>query len=208
MANAEMPPDAPVEKPKRAADRIRESAHDLFYAQGIRAVGVDEIVTKAGVTKPSLYRAFASKDELAADFLRGYDATFWGRFEAAAAQAPGDPRGQIRAFFARQRTRSGAGKARWRGCALTNAAVEYPEPDHPARKVAEAAKAALRARLHQMAGEMGARDPEALGDGLLLLMEGAFVTGQLFGAGGPALVAGEMADRLIAASLLPDKTAD
>ena len=46
--------------PKRAADRIRETARDLFYRQGIRAVGVDQIVTEAGVTKPSLYRAFGS----------------------------------------------------------------------------------------------------------------------------------------------------
>src|SRR5580693_3923532 len=63
---------APAKKPspKRAADRIRETARDLFYRQGIRAVGVDEIVTRAGVTKPSLYRSFPSKDELAADYLR------------------------------------------------------------------------------------------------------------------------------------------
>lgn len=205
MADHVTPPPG---APKRAADRIRESARELFYAQGIRAVGVDEIVTKAGVTKPSLYRAFPSKDELAADYLRGYDALFWRRFEEAVADAPGDPRGQIRAFFTRQRTRSAAGKGNWRGCALTNAAVEYPEAGHPARKVAEEAKAALRTRLHQMAAEMGARDPDQLGDGLLLIMEGAFVTGQLFGRGGPASVAGEMADRLIEASLTPAEETD
>ena len=34
----------------RAADRIRSSAQDLFYHQGIRAVGVDAIVAEAGVT--------------------------------------------------------------------------------------------------------------------------------------------------------------
>ncbi len=57
-------------RPKRAAERIRETAGELFYRQGIRAVGVDEIVTRAGVTKPSLYRSFPSKDELAAAYLR------------------------------------------------------------------------------------------------------------------------------------------
>ncbi|MBO1326482.1 TetR/AcrR family transcriptional regulator [Acetobacter sp. TBRC 12305] len=45
-----------------AASKIRSSARDLFYNQGIRAVGVGEIVHKAGVTKSSLYRAFGSKD--------------------------------------------------------------------------------------------------------------------------------------------------
>ena len=47
------PPTDPA-KPVRAADRIRRTAGELFYKEGIRAVGVDEIVTRAGVTKPSL----------------------------------------------------------------------------------------------------------------------------------------------------------
>src|SRR5262249_23596321 len=68
------------EKALKAADRIRRTARDLFYQQGIRAVGVDEIVHQAGVTKPSLYRSFASKDELAAAYLTDYDCDFWNRF--------------------------------------------------------------------------------------------------------------------------------
>ncbi len=55
-------------EPKLAVDRIRKTARELFYREGIRAVGVDEIVTRAGVTKPSLYRSFSSKDELAAAY--------------------------------------------------------------------------------------------------------------------------------------------
>lgn len=66
------------DKPLLAADRIRRTAREMFYRDGIRAVGVDAIVTQAGVTKPSLYRSFASKDELAAAYLRDYDAEFWG----------------------------------------------------------------------------------------------------------------------------------
>jgi hypothetical protein len=72
----------------------------------------------------------------------------------------------------------------YRGCGLTNAAVEYPEPNHPARAVAVEHKRELRRRLNAMAAGMGAEDPEALADGLLLLIEGAFVSSQLFGAGG------------------------
>lgn len=49
---------SPLPETPRAADKIRRTARELFYAEGIRAVGVDEIVTRAGVTKPSLYRAF------------------------------------------------------------------------------------------------------------------------------------------------------
>ncbi len=191
------------ERPVRAADRIKQSARELFYREGIRAVGVDAIVEQAGVTKPSLYRSFPSKDELAAAYLRDYEAAFWERFDAAVAAHPGDPRAQLRAFLTPVATR--AAKHGYRGCGLTNAAVEYPEPGHPARLVAEANKHALRRRLAEMAAEMGAADPETLGDGLLLLIEGAYVSGQLFGKGGPARAVAAVADRLIAASLKDER---
>src|SRR5277367_1625292 len=89
-----------AEKPKLAADRIRETARDLFYRQGIRAVGVDEIVARAGVTKPSLYRSFPSKDELVADYLRLMGEEGLARFDAAIAMNPDDPRGQFRVWLA------------------------------------------------------------------------------------------------------------
>ena len=82
----ELPAKAPL--PKRAAERIRESARDLFYRQGIRAVGVEEIVTRAGVTKPSLYRSFPSKDELVADYLRHMGEEGLARFDATIAANP------------------------------------------------------------------------------------------------------------------------
>ena len=187
------------EAPRKAADRIRDTARELFYREGIRAVGVDEIAAKAGVSKPSLYRAFVSKDELAAAYLRDYERAFWARFDAAVAAHPGDPRAQIAAFLGGLAGRAVA--PGYRGCGLTNAAVEYPLRGHPARLVAEANKRELRRRLTGMAAAMGAADPASLGDGLLLLIEGAYATGQLFGPDGPARSVAIAADRLIEASL-------
>ena len=82
-----------------------------------------------------------------------------------------------------------------------SAAVEYPERDHPARIVSEANKQELRRRLRAMASAMGAANSDTLGDGLLLLIEGAYISGQLFGEGGPAASVARNADLLIAASL-------
>src|SRR5215470_17991692 len=114
------------ETKQRAAERILGVARKLFYSEGIRAVGVDEIVRQAGVTKPSLYRSFPSKDELAASYLRVYEQEFWKRFDEAVAEHPGDPRQQIITFL------SGVGERAvregYRGCGMTNAAIEYPEP--------------------------------------------------------------------------------
>ena len=190
--------DTPA-KPLLAADRIRKTAREMFYRDGIRAVGVDAIVNQAGVTKPSLYLSFSSKDELAAVYLRDYDAEFWGRFNAACDAHPGDPQAGLRAYLSGLSVR--AVQNGYRGCGLTNAAVEYPEAGHPARVVAVEHKVELRRRLAAMAAEMGAPDPARLGDGLLLLIEGAFVSSQLFGEGGPAARVADMADLLIDAHL-------
>jgi AcrR family transcriptional regulator len=195
-------PETP-DRPPRAADKIRRTARELFYREGIRAVGVDEIVARAGVTKPSLYRSFSSKDALAASYLSDYEGEFWHRFDAAVAAHPGDPRAQLHEFFSRLAER--ATRKGYRGCGLTNAAVEYPEPGHPARQVAEAHKRALRRRLTAMAEAMGAPEPEVLADGLQLLLEGAYVSAQLFGPGGPARSVAIAVDRLIAASLAAKK---
>jgi AcrR family transcriptional regulator len=162
----------------RAAERIFETARDLFYREGIRAVGVDEIVTKAGVTKPSLYRSFKSKDELVAAVLREVEVGFWDRFAAAEAAFPGDPKAQMVAYFQGLSARSGG--ADYRGCALSNAVVEYPDRDHLGRAVAQVHKQDLRARLRAKAAEMGASDPGELGDAMMLLVEGVFTSSQMF----------------------------
>ncbi|HKT27336.1 MAG TPA: TetR/AcrR family transcriptional regulator [Dyella sp.] len=192
-------PDTTTETPRRAADRIRDTAFDLFYREGIRAVGVEEIVNQAGVTKPSLYRAFESKDELIAAYLRDYDQRFCERFEAPSAEHPDDPKAHLLAYVDRLSRR--ASRDGYRGCGLTNAVIEYPDHDHPAHQVAVESKQNLRERLREMCRSMGARDPDELADGLMLLIEGSYVSGQTFGEGGPARVLGVMARRLIDASM-------
>jgi AcrR family transcriptional regulator len=183
--------------PPRAADKIRRSARELFYRDGIRAIGVDEIVTRAGVTKPSLYRSFPSKDELAAAYLRDYDAEFWTRFSARLEAAGRDnPREGLLSYLRDLGSR--AAGPDYRGCGLSNTAVEYPDSSHPARRVSEDHKDRLRHRLAELAADMGADDPKQLGDSLMLLIEGAFVTGQIFRqGGGPAGALVAAAERLI-----------
>lgn len=193
----------PADKPPKAAERIFDTACDLFYREGIRAVGVDEIVTQAGATKPSLYRSFASKDELVAAYLRQECDHFWSQFEAGDPASPDDPRRQVLAYFEGLAERSQ--KPGYRGCGLTNAVVEYPEPEHPGRLVAVEHKRELRERLVELSIRMGAGEPNRLADGLLLLIEGAYVSSQAFGAGGPSGSVAELAAVLIAAYAPPQQ---
>src|SRR6202521_3303658 len=80
-------------------DRLLAVAAELFYRHGIRAVGVEAIAEAAGTNKMTLYRHFASKDELVAEYLRqaaSEAAVFWDSLEKA---DPGDPRAQLRAWL-------------------------------------------------------------------------------------------------------------
>lgn len=181
--------------PLRAADKIRHTARELFYRDGIRAVGVDEIVARAGVTKPSLYRTYRSKDELTVAVLLESTETFWGYFDEAILAHPDDPRAQLLAFFAALAERTV--QKDYRGCPLSNAAVEYPQKGHIARAAAQDHKGEVRQRLRDKARELGVANPEGLGDALLLLLEGAYLTTQLFDTGRPSAEVGRAAEALI-----------
>lgn len=173
------------EAPRRgAALRVFETARDLFYRRGVRAVGVDEIVCQAGVTKPSLYRAFASKDDLVAACLEQSAREGREALERLLAEVPAEPRGQLSAVL-----RHYAGlvaKPDFRGCPLTNTAVEFPEAGHAGRLVAEGCKTEMRALLVNIARQLPIRDPEALADGLVLIIEGAMASHHIYGSQGPS----------------------
>lgn len=182
---------------KSARERIFDTAADLFYRKGIRAVGVETIAAGAESTKMGLYRSFPTKDELVAAWLRDYDAKFWRQWDRMAKRFPEDPRRQLNAAFKLLARHVADPHAR--GCAMANAAVEITEKDHPARKVIEAHKAKLRARLAELCVRSGARDPQLLADHLFLLMEGAQVATVTLGVRGPARNVAPAAQSLIEA---------
>jgi AcrR family transcriptional regulator len=165
-------------------DRIVAAARDLFYRQGIRAVGVDAIAEAAGTNKMTLYRHFDSKDELVAEYLRGLAAEKNGMWEAIEAAHAGDPRAQLQAWLVEAANNVSDPKSR--GCALANAAVELPEKGHPARCVIEQCKQSSREKLVALCARAGARDPGLLADQLFMLLEGALVCTQSTGREGPA----------------------
>lgn len=164
---------------KLARDKVLEVAGDLFYRKGIRAVGVDEIVRKAGVAKISLYRNFASKDDLVVAYLQDRNVEFWRQWDEAFSRYESEPRSQLRSimsYLARRTTAPG-----YRGCPFINYAAEFPEPEHPGHRVVEANKREWRRRLTRIANACGAARPKPLADGLMLLVEGAYAISQTLG---------------------------
>ena len=192
----------------RVRDRIFETASNLFYRHGIRAVGVDAIANEAGTNKMSFYRAFSSKDDLVAEYLRDQERGYWSWWDETIAPHAGDARRQIEALFegyldlARFKAKADCGCKTSRGCALGNAAVEISEGDAVLGGIVHDYKAEIRRRLRKLARDAGARKPDVLGDALMLLMEGGYYTRLTFpNNSGPVAVIAKTARALVDASM-------
>jgi AcrR family transcriptional regulator len=178
-------------KPQQAPkDRLFEVASRLFYQQGYRAVGVDTLAEESGIGKMTLYRHYPSKDDLIVAFLQNSDDEFWGNFEQITREAS-SARGRLAAFF--QALQAYATAPACFGCPFLNVAAEYPDVDNPGHRVALGHKQVVRGRFLELAKEAGARRPEALADGLFLLMDGAYMAARMFG-GAPTNPAAHLAE--------------
>ncbi|CAG4908249.1 TetR/AcrR family transcriptional regulator [Paraburkholderia gardini] len=182
-----------------AQAHLLRAADELFYRDGVRAVGVDTVVERAGVNKMSLYRQFSSKDDLVLAYLERKDGQFFSYVEKSFAKYPGEPARQLQQYFDDLAVR--ASVKDYRGCPFVNIAVEFPDVTHPARQFVIDNKARLMARILALATEAGADDPEALADALGLLIEGVYAASQTYGPGcGPVRAAPRVAAQLIAAA--------
>lgn len=179
-----------------ARERILEAAACLFYRDGFHAVGVDTIIAESSVAKMTLYRHFPSKDALIAAYLERANQRFWAWLEGEMADAPDARARMLRAFRALGRQ---ATNPTCRGCGFQGAAAEFPDPAHPAHKVALAHKRQVLERFTALGREAKLRSPEALAEQLLLLMDGAWVAARIFGSKSPAARVADAARALIAA---------
>ena len=183
--------------PRAVRDRILDVAGDLFYQQGVRAVGVDLIVERSGVAKTSLYRYFATKDDLVAAVLERADARYWAEWDARATRAAEDPSRELEAHL--EWIAADIAGPGYRGCPFLNVATEFPSSAHPGRIVAARHKRELHRRIAALVARMGLADSERMADQLVLLMDGAYANGELLGLGGPARSLTAVARALISA---------
>jgi AcrR family transcriptional regulator len=192
--------DQPGEAPGQVdvRERILETASELFYRRGVRAVGVDLIVEAAGVAKTSLYRHFRTKDDLIAAFLRREDTDFWACWDRVAERYPQDGKAELEAHMAWIGER--VGRPNYRGCPQLNVAAEFPEEDHPARVVARSHKQELRHRLRAIAERLGVDQPDDLAAQLSVVINGAFVSAQVLDADEATPILVQMTHALIAAA--------
>ena len=149
--------------------RLLDTATRLFYAEGIRGVGIDRIIAEAGIAKATFYNHFPSKDDLVLAYIEEQDRI--GR-DAVAAFPEQTPRKMIAAIVGRISTAAVAGD--FRGCPFLNAAAEYPDPNSSVRRAISARRAWYHDVLRQLLVADGDPAPAvtasllvALSDGLL-----------------------------------------
>ena len=159
---------------------------------------MDTIVAGSGVAKMTLYRHFPSKDDLIGAYLERTNEQLLAWIEGLIAPHD-DPRKGLEAVF--EGVAKLASSPECLGCAFVGAAGEFPEPDHPGHRAAADHKRAVVGRLSQLAAQTGARDPNALAEELLLIMDGAWSAARVFGPGSHGRRAAVAAKALISSRL-------
>jgi AcrR family transcriptional regulator len=162
-----------------ARDRILDTAHDLFYRDGIRATGVDRLIAASGVTKVTFYRHFPSKDDLVRAFLDIRHTRWMAWFVDAlgrrgAAAVPADGSGLLLLADALQEW---CDTPSFRGCAFINTVVEIADALPDAVGVSRAHKQEMTDVIAQLLPEGPGR--ATLAEGAALAFDGAIVRAQM-----------------------------
>jgi len=146
-----------------------EAAGELFYREGLHAITTDRVADRAGLTKPTIYNLFGSKDALVAETLRRRGEQIRRIIEqrAAAYEDPDRKLLEVLQVHADMLTSEG-----FHGCPLVIAAVQAPDSTE-ARELANAHKTWLRGLIAQLARRAGMKSPDVLASSLVLVLEGA-----------------------------------
>ncbi|QRM43166.1 TetR/AcrR family transcriptional regulator [Rhizobium sp. BG4] len=180
-------------------DRIVNAAAKLFYGQGIRAVSVDAVAEKAGVTKRTLYYHFDSKDDLITAYLEGRDQPNLALFQKWYAAAEGGVEEKVKAIF--DELAKAARHPKWKGCGFLRTAAELADmPGHPAVKAGIAHKQRVEDWLAETFEADGVSDSRTLARQVMLLLDGGFATVLLRRDPSYIETAGKAAAALVAAA--------
>jgi AcrR family transcriptional regulator len=160
---------------RSARERILYTAYELFANNGIRAIGVDRIVAESKVAKMTLYRHFASKQELvnACLELREQLWTFEWLEREMARRAPHPEESAIAAFDA---LHEWFGSPDFESCPFLRTLLEFPDVASPFHGAAVRHLDVVRDMLEAQAVKAGAADPEAAGYMLRILIMGAILS--------------------------------
>ncbi|HEY6496531.1 MAG TPA: TetR/AcrR family transcriptional regulator [Trebonia sp.] len=155
-------------------ERLGKAAYALFSRDGIRAVGVDAVIARAGTAKMTLYRNFPSKDDLIIDFLRRRE-QLWTRdwLEAESRQRGETPRDRLLAIF--DVFGEWFNQPDFEGCSFLTTIIEVNDKDHPVYQAAVVHLANIRDYIERLAADAGISDTDSFARKWHILMKGAIM---------------------------------
>jgi AcrR family transcriptional regulator len=189
--------------PTTGRERLIATTIELVYRHGFGAVGIDQVIDAAGVTKSTFYKHFESRDELMLATVQRqeeWESQAWVR--AIKTIAGDDPAAQLLATL--DVMDLWFNDPDFHGCVFMSAAAEYPNPHDPVHKVAAMYKRRQRDNRRDLALKLGASPAaaETFADCYVALIEGAFVMRQTHGRNDAARAVRPAVESLIA-TLLP-----
>lgn len=160
-------------------------ATDLFYNQGYRATGINEVIDKSGVAKATFYSHFPSKDDLGLVYLRQVKEREEAHIESFIQAAKG-PVNRYLAVI--ESVGPWLVQTDYRGCGFINMAAEVPDPRSKLRKVGREVYDEVGQRVATLVQELiasdkkkyGHLDPEALSHEYMVAMTGAIALAELY----------------------------
>jgi AcrR family transcriptional regulator len=157
-----------------ARARILDSAYELFSQNGIQAVGIDALISHSGVARQTLYRHFASKQDLVLAFLERREQEWTRRWleEEVRARA-NDPASRLLAIF--DVFDEWFHAADFEGCSFINVMLEHPEESHILHRAAAGYLASIRDFVQELAEAAGVARPENFARQWHILMKGSIV---------------------------------
>jgi AcrR family transcriptional regulator len=157
-----------------ARERVLTVAYDLFSRHGVRAVGVDTIIARAGVAKMTFYRHFPSKDDLVLAFLQKREERWTHQWLEAEVQSRAvTPRERLLAIF--DVFHEWFQRDDFEGCSFINILIEMSEPGHPVREASTNHLANIRVFLRGLAEGAGVAQPDDFARKWHVLMKGSIV---------------------------------
>ena len=155
-------------------ERVSRAAYELFSREGVRAVGVDAVIARAGTAKMTLYRNFPSKDDLILDFLRRREQLWTREWLEAESQRRGEsPREQLLAIF--DVFSEWFSQPDFDGCSFLTTMIEINDPDHPVHQAAVRHLANIRSYICRLAAAAGIHDADAFARKWHILMKGSIM---------------------------------
>jgi AcrR family transcriptional regulator len=155
-------------------DRILDAAYGLFSRSGVRAIGVDTITAEADVAKMTLYRNFASKNDLALAFLALREERWTkGWVQAEVLRRGATPAEQLLAVF--EIFAEWFAREDFEGCAFITSLLEFEDRADPVHAACVTHLANIRAFVCQLATAAGVADPEWFAGQWHILMKGSIV---------------------------------